>query len=50
MPVSRAKAERASQLRGLQERNRKGLLSDAEKARLARLEAEAKQDGDCVLM
>ncbi|CEL62445.1 AN1-type zinc finger protein 2A OS=Mus musculus GN=Zfand2a PE=2 SV=1 [Rhizoctonia solani AG-1 IB] len=46
----RAKAERLSQLRGLQQRNRKGLLSEAEKARLAELESEAKKDGDCVLM
>ncbi|CAE6485296.1 unnamed protein product [Rhizoctonia solani] len=46
----RAKAERLSQLKGLQERNKKGLLSDAEKARLAELQNQAKQDGDCVLM
>ncbi|CAE6473617.1 hypothetical protein ACGC1H_005446 [Rhizoctonia solani] len=46
----RAKAERLSQLKALQERNRKGLLSEAEKSRLAQLQNQAKQDGDCVLM
>ncbi|KDN36967.1 hypothetical protein RSAG8_10501, partial [Rhizoctonia solani AG-8 WAC10335] len=46
----RAKAERLSQLKALQARNRKGLLSEAEKSRLAELQNQAKQDGDCVLM
>ena len=47
---SRARAERVSQLKALQERNKKGLLSNAEKSRLAELQTEAKQNGDCVLM
>ncbi|KAF8755211.1 AN1-like Zinc finger [Rhizoctonia solani] len=48
--TSRAKAERGFSAERVARAQQEGLLSDAEKARLARLEAEAKQDGDCVLM
>ncbi|KAG8733036.1 hypothetical protein FRC10_000466 [Ceratobasidium sp. 414] len=48
--TSRARAEHESQRRALQERKKKGLLSDADKARLAEMEAQPKRDGDCVLM
>ncbi|RXW24460.1 hypothetical protein EST38_g1395 [Candolleomyces aberdarensis] len=46
----RAKAERTSRLKAMRMRNEKGLLSTEEKATLARLEQEAKDDKDCVIM
>ncbi|KAJ2929769.1 hypothetical protein H1R20_g7341, partial [Candolleomyces eurysporus] len=46
----RAKAERASRLKAMRMRNEKGLLSAEEKVTLARLEQEAKDDKDCVVM
>ncbi|KAF8645247.1 hypothetical protein AX16_008072 [Volvariella volvacea WC 439] len=44
----RAKAERESQIKAMQERAKKGLLSDADKAKLAALEAEKKDN--CIVM
>ncbi|KAH8114736.1 hypothetical protein DFH11DRAFT_1688819 [Phellopilus nigrolimitatus] len=46
----RAIAERKSQLRAMEERQRKGLLSQADEERLKALQESIKDDSDCVVM
>ncbi|PFH54085.1 hypothetical protein AMATHDRAFT_136453 [Amanita thiersii Skay4041] len=46
----RAKEERASKVKAMQERAKKGLLSEREKAILAEEEAELAKDKDCIVM
>ncbi|KAJ3983605.1 hypothetical protein F5890DRAFT_1462715 [Lentinula detonsa] len=46
----RAKAERDSRRKALQERAKKGLLSEEERLRLEEQEAETEKKGECVLM